>query len=264
MSVRIALTLLAASLAVMLVSTGCAKTKKNLDKNVDKLVETFHGDNYDAFISMSHSSLVSEVPQKKFDRLVKVFARLGKMKDRTMKGISVASGKPDEGTYTLEFEKGEIGLVIRVKDDELVSFDFTGERLDAALAEVQSARYAEFRVYNFQFQTDEKTVNPAGSVYSPNGKAYFRMLVGGITAKEGHYQVHVDLKVKSADGALLLHKPDFLNARLAEDTTQPPVMTVNGNLDLKGPATLTLELTIADKNAGKTQTYSQTLTVKAP
>lgn len=260
MSFRFALV----SVCVLLVSTGCMKTKKNLDKNVDKLVEAFQGNDYNAFKSISHSTLVDEMPKEKFEQLAKVFAYLGKMKERTMKGVSVASGKPDEGTYSLDFDKGEVALVIRVKDDELVGFDFKGDALDAAFKAVQSARYAEFKVFDFEFLTADKKPNPAGSVYAPNGKAYFRLRVGGITPMDDHYDVHVDLKVKGPDDALLLHKPDFLDGRMPVDETQPPVMTVNGNLDLRGPSTLTLELTIADKNAGKTQTYTQSLTVKAP
>ncbi len=70
--------------------------------------------------------------------------------------------------------------------------------------------------------------------------------------------------MKGQDDALLHHKPACLHGRMPVGETQPPVMTVSGNLDLRGPSTLTLELTIADKNAGKTQTYTQSLTVKAP
>ena len=114
-------TLAALLLAAALALPGC-KSKKTLDKNVDKLVEAVQKDDYQAFKEMSHPDLVEKFPKVKFTVLSAAINSLGKFKDRKMRGIEVKGGGLKRGRYKLKFDKGTIRLRIELVDGKLTAF----------------------------------------------------------------------------------------------------------------------------------------------
>ena len=242
--------------------TGCGK-KKTLDKTVDGLVEALQKGDFDAFKGLCSPGLAEKVAEADFERMSKAFVRLGKFEDRTMKGIEVKSGAPDEGRYDLDFERGEVHLEIKVDDDVIYAFDFTGDAIETALKEAAQEKYAEFAVFDFQF-VDKKSgrTNPRGNVFAKGGPVAFHFAVSGVQQKDGHFYVKVGLRTKGADGKVQGEKPDFLDARMKAEDGQPPVVTINGSFpaNIAGPAQM--ELDILDVPSGKSMTYSQGIVVE--
>lgn len=117
------------SLVVVLLSlfafTGC-KSKATLDADVDHLLVAIAASDYDHFKADAHPALVNEVSKEEFEGMARALKRLGPLKSKSMKGISVKSGAPTEGHYEMEFENGSCSLEIKSLDGKLVAFHFSG------------------------------------------------------------------------------------------------------------------------------------------
>jgi hypothetical protein len=127
MNRRSLLLTLVASLITLLAfsSTGC-KSKKTLDADVDHLLVAISTSDYDHFKADAHPALVNEVSKGEFESMARVLKRLGPLKQKTMKSISVKQGAPTEGQYDMEFENGSCSLAIKSLDGKLVGFHFEG------------------------------------------------------------------------------------------------------------------------------------------
>ena len=120
------LTLVAALVTLFaLSSTGC-KSKKTLDADVDHLLVAIARSDYEHFKADAHPALVNEVSKDEFESMAMVLKRLGPLKSKTMKSISVRQGAPTEGQYDMEFENGSCSLAIKSLDGKLVGFHFEG------------------------------------------------------------------------------------------------------------------------------------------
>ncbi len=223
--------------------SGCG-TKKNLDSKVDTLVSALQEGSYERLEAASSEGLLADMSRERFELISEAVASLGDMKDRTMKGIEVRSGAADEGRYTLEFERGEVSLVVHVDDERLVGFELTGSVMDAALRTARNARYAAYEVRNFQLVDASGKPNPRGNVYAVGDRVQFELVLQGVTAVNGKYHVKGVLVLKGADGAEVARVPDFLDTTVAADPNKPRVVTINGGFAPSAPDSLQIELVL--------------------
>ena len=250
------------ALVLLAVGPGCKK-KKNLDKQVDALIETLNDCDYSALKDISDPSLLDDLAESKFKAQCDVMKRLGKLEERTMKGIDVKSGGIAKGTYSLDLERAQVELEITLKDDKLVAFRLTGEHVKSAMAEARKERFKDFAVHHFQFvDSVEDKPNPSGNVFAVGKRVRFHLKVAGVTAKDGKFQLGGDVTVKDPKGAIVRKYPGGLKYSVEAKEGQAPIVGLSPWLEGIPAGTHTLELLIEDTHSGKTLTYSQGLVVK--
>ncbi|MBT9558879.1 MAG: hypothetical protein IV100_22805 [Myxococcales bacterium] len=248
------------TLVAVATGTGCGR-KKSLDTTTDALLEALRTNDYAAFEKIAHPGLLTEVPKPKFEAMSKVVAKLGPLKDRTMKGISVATGKPDQGDYTLEFERGAVQLALRVADDSVVGFELTGETVTAVMKEVDSERYKELSVSDFLFVGDDQKPNPRGNIYKEGSTVHFQFVFAGLRAGEGGYQVKTVLILRTAVGEEI-RRDVIVDETVPVKPDRPPLVDIHGSFPAAAKGTYRVELELSDAVQSKSITYSQSVVIK--
>ncbi|MFH2010459.1 MAG: hypothetical protein ABI333_27920, partial [bacterium] len=205
----------------ILAAVPACKSKKRLDKSVDKLVTALVQNDYKAFEQMSHEKLVAKFPKSKFGLLSQSVNLLGKYKERTMKGIHARTGKVREGRYVLTFEKGKANLELTLVRGKLTAFLFSGDDIEAAMRKVRVQAFSKFEVGSFQFV--DTVGNAKNNVFRVGETIRFRIAVHGLQLSGTTLKVVADLQVVDAQGKVVLDKPKLVDASLPGKPDDPPV-----------------------------------------
>jgi hypothetical protein len=244
---------------VALAGPGC-QSKKNLDKNVDRLVKAARSNDYAAFEKMSRPELVEKFPRSRFKMLAKALSELGSFEERTMQGIEVKAGGIRKGKYSLRFAKGKVKLELTLAKGKLVAFMFSGEDLREAMRKVNRERYAELKVGRFQW-TDAQGEPRPGDQHRLGQPIKFKMEVWGLKKAGNKLNVKVDLQLVRGE-QVLINRPGFVDKPIEIPASMPPVATVTGNLKVPQPGAYTLRMRILDRIAQKSLIHTQLFEVK--
>lgn len=238
---------------------GC-KSKVELDTTVDGIVGALAECDHAALDKQIAPALAAEL-QEKFDGMCKVVQWFGPLEERKQTGISVSPNQ-SKGNYDLTFEKGELQLELVLTDGQITMFKFGGDDWAEAEAALEAERFAEYKVYAFDWLDADGSPHPAGNKYAPGGINY-RLLVGGIEAKDGKFNLTLTTRILDGEGQKMWEspQPDVLSF----DQERPGFGrsgTVNGAVTIPRPGTFRIELDIADKNTGKTTSYTQAVVIE--
>jgi len=244
---------------IALAGPGC-QSKKNLDKNVDRLVKAARSNDYEAFEKMSRPELVEKFPRSRFKMLAKALNELGSFEERTMHGIEVKAGGIRKGKYSLRFAKGKVKLELTLAKGELVAFLFSGDDLREAMRKVNRERYAELKVGRFQW-TDAQGEPRPGDQHRLGQPIEFEMEVWGLKKAGKKANVKVDLQLVRGK-QVVINRPGFVDKPIEIPASMPPVATVTGSLKVPQPGSYTLHLRIVDRVAKKTLLHMQLFEVK--
>ncbi len=245
-------------LAMVLFLPACGK--ENLDKHVDTLVDALQRNDYEAFELIAHPGLLETFPAKRFSNLSKGISFLGEFRERTMHGIKTESGGYREGRYTLDFAQGSVELEIKLLENKMVSFAFSGEPIEAAIEKARNERFKEFKVMEFRFLDEGGT--PKNNSYAPGKPIPFRVGVQGLARRENTLRVRADLRLVDAAGTVVMQKAGFIDASLDLEPDAPPVATLSGTLRIPRKGNFTVRLLISDVNDGGELVHEETVTVE--
>lgn len=234
--------------------------KKNLDKHVDALVDALQRNDYKAFRLIAHPGLLEQFPAERFSNLSKGINFLGAFRERTMHGIKAESGGYREGRYTLDFAQGSVDLDIKLLENRMVSFAFSGEPIEAAIAKARHESLKEFKVLEFRFL--DKEGKPKNNTYALGKPIPFRVGVQGLAPQENTLRVRSDLQLVDTAGAVVMQKAGFIDASLELEPDAPPVATLSGTLRIPRKGNFTVRLLISDVNGGKELVHEETVTVE--
>lgn len=244
--------------ALLASAPGC-QSKQELDTNVDGIVGALSECDHAALDKQIAPALASEL-QAKFDGMCKVVQWFGPLEDRKQTAISVTPER-STGNYDLTFKRGQLQLEVVLADGKIIGFTFTGDDWATAEAAVAAERFAEYKVYGFEWLDADGAVHAAGNKYAPGGINY-RLQVGGIAAKDGKYNLALTTRILDAQGTKLWESPQPDAMSFDEDPRVGPLGVVNGSVTIPNAGTFRIELVIEDKNAGKTTTYTQAVVIE--
>ncbi|MDY0003463.1 MAG: hypothetical protein RBU30_19350 [Polyangia bacterium] len=243
----------------VLAGAGC-QSKKNLDASVDRLVKAAIKNDYAEFKAMSAPALADQFPPEKFAEFSKTLALLGDYTERTMKGIKVKTGGLQEGRYVLRFAKGKVDLELKLQKGKLIAFYFTGDDLTRAMREARDRKFAEFKLAGFQWR--DSGGKPASNIYKQGQSIHFLVEVWGLKLEDKSFNLKADLKVLSGE-KLVLDQPAFVNKVLPLSEGQPPLASLNGNLNIPEAGNYKLVLAVTDKNTQKVTSHEEAFVVEA-
>lgn len=237
---------------------GCS-TKAQLDHAVDEIVSGLGDCDKARVAKVAHSGMDVGLDSK-FDAMCETVQWFGPLKSRKQTSIAVSTGQ-SQGSYALAFENGELTLDVSVEGDEIVAFKFAGEAWLEAQRAVHAAAFSEFKVYEFEWRDADGNPNAEGGQYPPGGVPWWLKL-GGLAAKGGKHVIGIKLRVRGADGKVMIEDPKFEVVEIdAEPGEQSIVAELHATTQIPDTGTFHLEFDLRDEISGKEASYSQSVRV---
>jgi hypothetical protein len=251
--------LVLSAVALLASAPGC-KSKVELDHTVDGMVGALSKCDHSALDKQIAPALATELDEK-FDGMCKVVQWFGPLEERNQTGISVSRGQ-STGTYDLTFEKGQLALELVLTDGEITMFKFSGDDWAKAEVALEAERFAEYKVYAFDWLDKDGSPHAGGNKYASGGINY-RVLVGGIEAKDGKFNLSLTTRILDSQGEKLWESPQPDTMSFDQDQRGGGRSgTVNGAVTIPRPGTFRIELDIEDENSGKTTSYTEAVVVE--
>jgi hypothetical protein len=252
--------LLATSAIAMLTLVPGCRSKLELDKQVDGIVEALSACDHAALDAEIAPELASELDAK-FDGMCETVQWFGALESRKQTGIHVSTGQ-SKGTYELDFENGELTLELVLADGKIVGFEFTGDDWKKAKTATMAAKYAEYKIYGFDWLDADGSPHAAGNKFAP-GKVAYRIKVGGLDPADGRFNLRVTTRILDAQGKTLWQSPRPDELSFDQDEHGVAVSGhVAGSVTIPEPGTYQIEYEIEDVNAGKKLEYTQAVIIE--
>lgn len=238
---------------LLLVLPACGN-KRKLDAAADQLLQVITANDYARFRELAHPDLRRHVPPKGLRVLSRAFHQLGGLKDRSMTRIEINSDDLLVGHYQLAFASGSGGMVLSLRDPEVVNLEIGGGALLGALKAVRAQGFGKLGVLSFKW-----TGAPRAGERLP-----FQMQIGGLGYDPSGVSVVVSALVLDDLGRVVLDEPRVAQKRQALDRTGPPVALVEGGLALPGGGKYRVDFTIHDIKGRQTHEHSEAIVVEGP
>jgi hypothetical protein len=249
----------AAIISVLFLAMGCS-SKKELDTAAEGLLSAYRAGDYQAFVSKVHPEIAKQIPEETFANASKAIAALGEPLERSMHGISVKSGGPSEGSYTLKYPDGEVQFKLKVLKGTVVSFNIEGELLTQAMRKEVTK---EFKVSSFSFLEKKDGPPKVGSTFAVGQEIPFRLRVLGLTEMDGKMHLGLHMAVLLPDNTLAFEKK-LIDQAVPLEKDALPIANPSGSFTIPKPNTYRLKLTVADVFGKRTQVIEQAFTVETP
>ena len=240
-------------LLVLLVLPACGN-KRKLDDAADQLLQAIATDDYARFRELAHPDLQRHIPPKGLRVLSRAFHQLGGLKDRSMTRIEVGSDGLLVGHYHLAFASGSGGMVLSLREPEVVNLEIGGSALLGALKAVRAQGYGKLGVLSFKWTGALKA----------RERLPFQMQIGGLGYDQSGVSVVLSALVLDDLGRVVLDEPRVAQRRQALDRSGPPVALVDGGLVLPGGGKYRVDFTIHDLKGRQTLEHSEAIVVEGP
>ena len=241
------------ALVLLLVLPACGN-KRKLDAAADQLLQAITTNDYARFRDIAHPDLRRHIPPKGLRVLSRAFHQLGGLNDRSMTRIEINSDGLLVGHYQLAFASGSGGMVLSLRDPELVNLEIGGGALLDALKAVRAQGYGKLGVLSFKWTGALKA----------RERLPFQMQIGGLGYDQSGVSVVLSALVLDDLGRVVLDEPRVAEKRQALDRTGPPVALVDGGLALPGGGKYRVDFTIHDLKGRQTHEHSEAIVVEGP
>ena len=254
------LSLLALGSATLL-AFGSLDSKANLDQTVDKVLQELEECDLDGLKAMSHPNLEAKLSLEVIQPHCTLVTKLGAVKSRTMQGFNVQAGAPNTGTYNVVFDHGSATVEVGEVDGQMISYNLKGADVMRIMGEIDAEKYKEFAVHQFEWTQADGSLNARGNVF-PRGKVHFKVILYGLTLKDGKMRLVSDLVIKDPKGKEVARYDKYLDQEIVVPEGGRPTATVNSWFEVNDSGTWTVEIGFTDAHSEKNLTYSQSVVIE--